>query len=121
MKALHISHNSSGDRPVDSNSNSTELTPLSERIANVSQLKGLVDGMTRFFTPTGERKKYVPLYAPPPRKRKDTNKSLCDGVKSGMESDGAGLLSADDYKSDTNNPSKSSILPCFCAIQLHSS
>lgn len=107
VKALHISKNSANDRTADSNSNSTstELTPLSETIAGVSQLKGLVDGMTRFFTPTGERKKYVPMYAPPPRKRKDTGKSS-SGFRSGAESDGAGLLSADDYKSDANNPSK---------------
>lgn len=60
--------------------------------------------MSRFFTPTGDRKKYIPMYAPPPRKRKDSGKvgTLRSGAE---ESDGGGLLS-DDYKSDVNNPSK---------------
>lgn len=60
--------------------------------------------MTRFFTPSGERKKYVPMYAAPPRKKKDAPTSRRSG--GGIESDGAGLLSGDDYKSDANNPSK---------------
>lgn len=43
------------------------------------------------------------MYAPPPRKRKDSGKTV---PRSGAdESDGGGLLS-DDYKSDVNNPSK---------------
>lgn len=64
------------------------------------QLKGLVDGMTRFFTPTGDRKRSVPIYAAPSRKRKDTDKAV--SARSGAEETDFGGLLSDDPKSDAD-------------------
>ena len=83
-----------------SSSNSSSAFTLTDQILSTAplQLKGLVDGMTRFFTPTGDRKRNIPLYAPPARKRKDTDKSGATR-SAAEESDGAGMFS-DGAKSD---------------------
>lgn len=86
--------------PNPSCSTSSSSFSLTEHINSLPvahQLKGLVDGMTRFFTPAGERKRAnLPVYAPVSRKRKDTDKSGATR-SAAEESDGAALLSDENY------------------------
>lgn len=57
-----------------------------------------MDGMTRFFTPIGDRKRSAAVYATPIRRRKDTDKSMSNTAAE--ESDAMGLTSDGGAKSD---------------------
>lgn len=98
-KSLQSTKIKTENQLASSNSSSTTFSLTDQLLSGAPlQLKGLVDGMTRFFTPTGDRKRSVTMYAPPTRKRRDTDKS--GATRSAAEdSDGAGLFS-DGGKSD---------------------
>ena len=107
-QASHKSNNNNNNinklsqvnRSLSTSSSSFSLTDHINNLPGANQLKGLVDGMTRFFPPTGDRKRSTVPYVTPARKRKDTDKSAA--TRSGAEdSDGTALFS-DDGKSDAD-------------------
>ncbi|XP_067932169.1 histone acetyltransferase KAT6B-like isoform X1 [Watersipora subatra] len=96
----NINKFSEANRSLSTSSSSFSLTEHINSLPGGNQLKGLVDGMTRFFTPAGQRKRSMPLYVPMARKRKDTDKSGASR-SAAEDSDGVGLLS-DEGKSDAD-------------------